>query len=154
MTDTSIPAHQERFEVFVPVRFGDTDPYGVVYFASYFRYCHHGIEELLRHVGLPPHEYFRNQDEGFGLPIVGASCDFLRPVKYGESLRLAVSVIKAREKALTFGFRFYRADRDELVAEGQATMVAIDRTWRSRPLPERLREAVTRFMGPAPTVRA
>ena len=56
----------------VRVRFGDTDPYGIVYFVSYFRYCHRAIEEFLRACGLPPEETFKNVPEGFGLPIVEA----------------------------------------------------------------------------------
>ncbi len=130
----------------IPVRFGDTDPYGVVYFASYFRYCHHGIEEFFRHLGIPPKELFRNQQEGFGLPIAGASCDFLRPVWYGETLRLAVSILQAKPKALTFGFHFYRQDKNEIVARGQATIVTIDGKWKSRLLPDRLREALAPFL--------
>ena len=54
----------------VRVRFGDTDPYGIVYFVSYFRYCHRAIEEFLRACGLPPDETFKNVPEGFGLPIM------------------------------------------------------------------------------------
>lgn len=130
----------------ITIRFGDTDPYGVVYFASYFRYCHHGIEEFLRLSGLPPEQFFRNQEEGFGLPVVGATCDFMRPAKYGDELRLSVVVLKLKEKAVTFGFRFYPIDGDELVARGQATIVAIDKTWRSRSLPDRLRKAAAAFL--------
>jgi len=129
-------------EVTVPVRFGDTDPYGVVYFASYFRYCHHGIEELLRHLGLPPQDYFRNRDKGFGLPIVGASCDFLKPVRYGDTLRLRVSVLKLGRKSVIYGFHFYPEDGGGCVARGHAAMVAIDRTWRSCELPDAVREAL------------
>jgi acyl-CoA thioester hydrolase len=142
MKDKRAEQANSKIEVPITVRFGDTDPYGVIYFASYFRYCHHGIEEFLRHFDLPPHEFFRNQEEGFGLPVVGASCDFLRPVKYGEQLRLAVSILNLKEKALTFGFQFSREERDEIVAKGQATIVAIDRNWKSRPLPARLAEAL------------
>jgi acyl-CoA thioester hydrolase len=120
----------------------------VVYFASYFRYCHHGIEEFLRHLGLPPQELFRNQEEGYGLPVVGASCDFLRPVWYGEILRLAVFVILAKSKAITFGFHFYHAEKEELVAQGEATIVAIDKSWHSRNLPDRLRTALTPYLPP------
>ncbi len=144
--DMIIPA--KYVEVPVAVRFGDTDPYGVVYFASYFRYCHHGIEEFLRHVALPPHEVLRNPEEGYGLPVVGAACDFLKPVWYGETLRLRVFVLNARSKLITFGFHFYRATEDELVARGQATIVAIDRQWQSRPLPERVKEAIASYMPP------
>jgi acyl-CoA thioester hydrolase len=148
MSGTALFTTAKAIEIPITIRFGDTDPYGVVYFASYFRYCHHGIEEFLRHLGLPPASMFRNQDEGFGLPIVGASCDFRRPVKYGEEIILAVSVVKMSNKALTFGFRFLRPDREEVVAEGQATLVAIGPDWLSRALPDRLREAIGRFIPP------
>ncbi len=132
-------------EMAVPIRFGDTDPYGVVYFASYFRYCHHGIEEFLRHLGLPPERLFRNAEEGYGLPIVGAACDFLRPVRYGETIRLRVSVLKMSEKALTFAFHFYPQVGQRCLARGRATLVAIDGSWRSRSLPDVLKSAVASF---------
>lgn len=135
-------------EVPITVRFGDTDPYGVVYFASYFRYCHHGIEEFLRHLELFPERLFRNPEEGFGLPIVGASCDFLKPVWYGETLRLKVSIVQARKKVITFGFHFFNIEKGELVARGEATMVAIDREWRSRPLPDTLSTVLEPFLPP------
>lgn len=137
---------QRTVSVPIVIRFGDTDPYGVVYFASYFRYCHHGIEEFLRTVGLPPHEQFRNQEEGYGLPVVGAACDFLRPMKYGDMLRLEVSVARVKEKAVTFGFHFYPANGTDVVARGHATIVAIDRSWRSRALPGALAEALQPFV--------
>lgn len=130
-------------DVTITVRFGDTDPYGVVYFASYFRYCHQGIEEFFDHCGLPPHEVFRNQAEGFGLPIVSASCDFLMPVRYGERLRLNVSLSRAGEKSLTFDFSFYRPGDNHPVALGHATIVAIGKDWRSKTMPERIRKAMS-----------
>jgi acyl-CoA thioester hydrolase len=135
-------------EVPITIRFGDTDPYGVVYFASYFRYCHHGIEEFFRALGFQPQNLFRNQEEGFGLPIVGATCDFLRPMKYGDRMRLAVSVTKLKEKAVTFGFHFFPVEGGELVARGQATIVAISPSWRSRPLPEALQSALLPYCRP------
>lgn len=146
MVDPSMKMPTKYVEIHVVVRFGDTDPYGVVYFASYFRYCHHGIEEFLRHVGLPPHQVLRSPEEGYGLPVVGAACDFLKPVWYGETLRLRVSVAAARSKSVTFGFHFFRETRDEVVARGQATIVTIDRQWQSRFLPDRVREAIQPYM--------
>lgn len=133
-------------EIDVPVRFGDTDPYGVVYFASYFRYCHHGIEGFLRDSGLRPQKLFRNTEEGYGLPIVGAACDFLKPVWYGEIMRLRISVLGVGEKALTFAFHFYPLEQETCLAKGQATLVAIDGSWRSRALPQALRTAVEAYL--------
>ncbi len=127
----------------VRVRFGDTDPYGIVYFVSYFRYCHRAIEEYLRACGLKPEETFKNVQEGFGLPIVEAWCRFRRPAKYGEVLRLETSIKELRPKAIIFQFEFYPEAGQELVAGGTATLVAIDSTWRARALPERLKKALS-----------
>jgi acyl-CoA thioester hydrolase len=126
----------------VYVRFGDTDPYGVVYFVSYFRYCHRGIEEFLRHLGLPPETIFRNREEKFGLPIVAADCRFLKPARYGEMLEMETSIKELKEKAIVFQFSFYRPPDSGLLAEGTATCVAIDHTWKARVLPEILAEKI------------
>lgn len=148
MCTVTAPPPGKFVEVPVTVRFGDTDPYGVVYFASYFRYCHKGIEEFLRHLGLSPQEMFRNQREGFGLPIAGAACDFQKPVWYGEKLLLRVSILEAKTKSLTFGFYFYRSEKEEPVAQGKATIVAIDSSWKARALPAPLRTAIAPFLPP------
>jgi acyl-CoA thioester hydrolase len=126
----------------VRVRFGDTDPYGIVYFVSYFRYCHRAIEEFLRSLGLRPEETFRNVEEGFGLPIVEAHGKFMRPTRYGDLLDIETRVQELRSKAIIFHFRFFPAYREELVAEGTAHMVAISRDWRAREIPERVRRLI------------
>jgi acyl-CoA thioester hydrolase len=125
----------------VRVRFGDTDPYGIVYFVSYFRYCHRAIEEFLRALGLKPEETFKNVREGFGLPIVEAWCRFKRPARYGDILMMETRIQELRSKALIFRFEFYPETGGALLAEGTANLVAIDAHWQARDLPERIKEA-------------
>jgi YbgC/YbaW family acyl-CoA thioester hydrolase len=127
----------------VRVRFGDTDPYGIVYFVSYFRYCHRAIEEFLRACGLRPEETFKNVREGFGLPIVEAWCRFRRPARYGEVLRIETTIQELRPRALIFRFEFYPETGRALVGEGTATLVAIGADWRAREFPERVKEALS-----------
>jgi acyl-CoA thioester hydrolase len=126
----------------VRVRFGDTDPYNIVYFVSYFRYIHRAIEEYLRAVGLPPDTTFKNVEEGFGLPIVEAWGRFRRPSRYGDLLRVETKIQEIRAKALIFRFDFYPETGDDLLAEGTANLVAIDRAWRPQDLPPRVRAAL------------
>jgi acyl-CoA thioester hydrolase len=126
----------------VRVRFGDTDPYGIVYFVSYFRYCHRAIEEFLRACGLPPEETFKNVQEGFGLPIVEAWGRFRRPSIYGDVLRMETRVQEFRNKAILFRFEFYPETGHDLLAEGTATLVAIGPDWRAKELPERIKAAL------------
>jgi len=132
-----------RHETTVRVRFGDTDPYGIVYFVSYFRYIHRAIEEFLRACGLKPQETFKNTEEGFGLPIVEAWGRFRRPSRYGDLLRVHTRIQEIRSKAIIFRFEFFPEKGDDLLAEGTANLVAIDRTWHPRDLPERVRAALS-----------
>jgi acyl-CoA thioester hydrolase len=127
----------------VRVRFGDTDPYGIVYFVSYFRYCHRAIEEFFRACGFKPEETFKNVKEGFGLPIVEAWGRFRRPSRYGDLLRIETRVQEVRSKAVVFRFEFYPETGRDLLAEGTATLVAIGADWRARALPERIKAALS-----------
>ena len=124
------------------VRFGDTDPYGIVYFVSYFRYCHRAIEEFLRALGLPPEKTFKNVKEGFGLPIVEAWGRFRRPSRYGDRLQIETRIQEVRPKSVVFRFEFYPETGRELMAEGTATLVAIGADWKARELPGRVRAAL------------
>ena len=126
----------------VQVRFGDTDPYGVVYFVAYFRYFHQGIEEFLRHIGINPGTFFRNTEEKFGMPKVAADCHFLAPAYYGDLLEMHTSIKEIREKAIIFQFHFYRPPKRRLLAEGSVTFVAIDHAWKAIPLPKIIAEKV------------
>jgi acyl-CoA thioester hydrolase len=127
----------------VRVRFGDTDPYGIVYFASYFRYCHRAIEEFMRDLGLSPEDTFKNIREGYGLPIVEAWGRFRRPSKYGDLLRIETRLAEVRPRALLFRFEFYPPTGRELMAEGSATLVAIGSDWKARNLPEAIKQALS-----------
>jgi acyl-CoA thioester hydrolase len=127
----------------VRVRFGDTDPYGIVYFVSYFRFIHRAIEEFLRVCGMKPEETFKNTEEGFGLPIVEAWGRFRRPSRYGDLLRVETRVQEIRAKAIIFRFEFFPETGDDLLAEGTANLVAVDRGFRPRDLPERVRAALS-----------
>jgi len=126
------------------VRFGDTDPYGIVYFVSYFRYCHRAIEEFLRALGLPPEKTFKNVEEGFGLPIVEAWGRFRRPSRYGDRLRIETRIQEVKAKSVVFRFEFYPETGRELMAEGTATLVAIGADWKARELPERIKEGLAK----------
>jgi acyl-CoA thioester hydrolase len=143
MTLSPHPTLQQKVHrTTVRVRFGDTDPYGIVYFVSYFRYCHRAIEEYLRACGLKPEETFKNTQEGFGLPIVEAWARFRRPSRYGDLLRMETRIQEIRAKAIIFRFEFYPEEGTELMAEGTANLLAIGADWKVRDLPARVRQAL------------
>ncbi len=128
------------FRWWVRVRFGDTDPYGVVYFVSYFRYMKEALDEFLRTRGLPPERTYRDAEEGCGLPIAASSARFIAPARYGDVLGIAVAVDVMAEKSVTFAFSIGRELRGEPVAAGEITCVAIDKEWRPAAIPQPWRD--------------
>lgn len=66
-------------EVPIVVRFGDTDPFGVVFFASYFRYCHQGIEEFFRNLGLQPRDVFATMKKASDFRLSAPPATFSTP---------------------------------------------------------------------------
>lgn len=143
-------AENAPFRWSVRVRFGDTDPYGVVYFASYFRYMKEALDEFLRVRGLPPERTYRDAEAGRGLPVAASSARFLAPARYGDVLEIEVTVGACRERSITFSFRVGRAPGDEPVASGEITCVAIDGEWRPIALPQEWRERLS-GVGDPPT---
>jgi 1,4-dihydroxy-2-naphthoyl-CoA hydrolase len=113
-----------------PVRFGDTDAAGVVYFANVLSICHEAYEAALIAAGIEAKTFFRG--ETLAVPIVHASVDFHRPIQVGD--RLTVQVVPQITSLNEFEVRY------ELWIEGEARVashaltrhVCIDAKTRSR----------------------
>ncbi|RLD98223.1 MAG: hypothetical protein DRI91_03595 [Aquificota bacterium] len=118
------------------VRFGDTDPFGVVYFVSFFRYAHQVLEDFFRAQGIEPLELFRNPDRNLGLPVVAAGGEFKKPLKYGEEVEARVYMASKGNSSITFRVEFWQ--KEEFSGSVDLVLVAIDRAWRPRRLPPEL----------------
>ena len=137
-----MPGHTQpaAFHWSAPIRFGDTDPYGVVYFVSYFRFMKEAPDEFLRARGLVPEDTYRDSEAGRGLPVAASNARFLTPARYGDTLDIEVTVGTCSEKSVRFDFQIGRRPGGEPVASGEITCVAIDAGWRSIALPQEWRE--------------
>ncbi len=122
------------------IRFGDTDPYGVVYYSTYHRYAHQAVEDFLRERGLDPDSFFRNTDEGYGMPVVASRGRFTSPVRYPAFIIPVVRVEKIGRTSVTFRIDFL--NNNLKVAEVELVFVCIDREWRKRELPESLKKVL------------
>jgi acyl-CoA thioester hydrolase len=124
----------------VRVRFGDTDPFGVVYFVSYLRYFKSGLDEYLRSCGIKPEELFRNKARKIGFPIVESFAQYKAPARYDDLLEVHTSLKELREKAAIFEFKIYKKEKEgqskQFLANGTITCVAIDNSWKPIPIPE------------------
>lgn len=124
------------------VRFGDCDPAGWVYYPRFFHYFHGAMEELfVAALGVSYPALVAQQ--GLGFPTVHAECDFRRPLRYGESTALEVTVDALGATSCTFGFRLFVADEEAPRAEARVVTVCIDlASTAKRAIPEPLRAAL------------
>ena len=129
------------FRFVTPVRFGDIDHAGIIYFPRFFHMFHVAFEEMWR-ARLGPRGYADLLDrERIGLPAVHASCDFKAPLRFGDTIELELTVARLGAKSITFHHRVYRTDGEDrtLCADGQVVTAAVDMTrFASVAVPERI----------------
>jgi YbgC/YbaW family acyl-CoA thioester hydrolase len=124
------------------VRFQDTDPAGIVFFANIFLYCHEAFEELLRDVGMPLETIIASREQV--LPLAHAEADFKSPFRFGVLVTTRVTVAEIGERS--FRLEYEMADeKGQKLAQAATVHVAVDpASGRSTTLSPRLRAALSR----------
>jgi len=85
----------------IRVRFGETDPYGVAYFAAILDYFKRGMDEFFRSRGISPDLAYRNRERNFGLPVVATQCRYRAPVRFDDLLTLRTRVARVEKNGVT-----------------------------------------------------
>lgn len=121
------------------VTMGDVDAVQV-YAPNYFRWMGQGEHELLAKLGHPLRTILA---EGFAIPVVKATCDYIAPANLEEVVTCITSVSRVGSTSFDLTHVFNVGGRD--VAVGALTHVWIKRgnPQRPMPVPEWLRVAVT-----------
>jgi 1,4-dihydroxy-2-naphthoyl-CoA hydrolase len=136
------------------VRFGDTDAAGVMHFHQLLRWCHEAYEESLERFGIPAEVIFPRpiwaEDTKTGLeretgleaervevpaprvalPIVHCSADYLRPLRVGDPLAIALEPkrLDPGQFEVVYSFR----SQDKQMARGLTRHLAIEAADRRR----------------------
>ncbi|RYY16709.1 MAG: acyl-CoA thioesterase [Cytophagaceae bacterium] len=104
----------------VPVRFNEVDSLGIAWHGHYVRYFEDGREAFGAAHGLGYLDVYR---AGLVTPIVQLTCDYKRPLAYGDSVRIETTFVDSPAARIHFTYRLYHAGSGELVAEGETTQV-------------------------------
>jgi acyl-CoA thioester hydrolase len=109
----------EAFRCTRQVEFNDTDMAGIAHFTAFFRWMEEAETAFLRSLGLTVLGEW--QGEKVSLPRVSVSCDFAKPVRFGDELSIAVTVEKIGRTSLSYAFDFFQGGNQ--VARGHITAV-------------------------------
>lgn len=121
------------------VEWADTDMAGIVHFSRFFVFMETAEHEMRRALG-----FALEDDPSLGWPRVAASCDYRRPLRFGDEVEIVTRVVERGRSSLTFAFTFQRPDGGEVVAEGRMTCVCCRLTPELKPvaIPEAMAAAV------------
>lgn len=118
-----------KSELFLDVRYYETDQMGIVHHSNYVRYFECGRTDMLKKVGLPIE---RIEEAGVMLPVVSVECRYKTPAVLGDTLRIVTVVDEVPRARLVIRNEVYNPS-DQLVCEGSVTLGFIDSNTR-RPV--------------------
>ncbi|HXG92119.1 MAG TPA: thioesterase family protein [Blastocatellia bacterium] len=128
------------FRTKIPVRFGDVDRAGIVYYPRIFHYLHIAQEEFFAgYMGIAYHRLI--EDERIGFPTVSDSTDFLKVLRYGDMLDVEVYLSRVGQTSATFEFAIRREGSSEMLVRSSQVKVAVNMdTWEKVEIPEKYRK--------------
>ena len=119
------------------IRFSHCDPAGIVYFVNFFDMVGGVVEDWFREaIGLPFQEMHLERRLGF--PIVNTGCEFFRPARLGDTLRLELAIAKLGRSSIEFVVKGRVGDEEKFVARHKVALVSLD-TFRALPIPQDMR---------------
>jgi acyl-CoA thioester hydrolase len=128
------------------VEFSDTDMAGIMHFSNYFRFMEVAETEFMRSLGL--NVSWSEGDDHLGFPRVSVSCDYLKPLRFGDVVDIAVVVEKIGRRSVTYRFEF--SLEGVPVAKGRFTAVLCrhlpGHAMESIDIPQRIRAELEKYL--------
>ncbi len=138
----------QTFAITRRVEFHETDAAGLMHFSNYYRWMEVCEHEWFRSLGLA---MMSTTAEGvrLGWPRREASCEFKRPLKCGDVVRVTAGVLAVGETSVGYEFVFEkdRAGKWTETARGRMTTVHVKQEADGRMQAEALPEAVRAALG-------
>jgi YbgC/YbaW family acyl-CoA thioester hydrolase len=119
------------------VEFADTDMGGIVHFSKYFVFMETAEHEFLEALG--SNVVLWRDGRQISWPRVSVSCEYARPMRFGDRVEIHVQVRRKGVKSMTYDFRFVRGEEE--IARGSMTSVCCevgDDGIRAIPIPEEI----------------
>ncbi len=124
------------YEFDIKVRYYETDGQGFVHHSNYFRYFELARIEFLEHLG---YDYARLEASGYVLVVSRISAKYYLPSRFGDTLRMRVTVTRARGARIDHEYELMRGGL--LIASGESRIACIDKQGNVQRLPPELTEA-------------
>ena len=127
------------------VNWGESDPFGLVYYPRIVAWFNDTEHELFRTIGLPIDQMIKNDSTTFVMGEIHFR--FIGPAAYGDRIITTITLTQITEKALHWNCKAKNVTTGLPVTEGRATRIYArineDGTLTSAVIPERMRKSLT-----------
>jgi acyl-CoA thioester hydrolase len=124
------PSVPRQHEIQVRVRYQETDGQGRVHHTNYINYFEVARVEMLRSSGK---SYRALESEGIMLVVSRVTCNYYLGAKDDDLLTIKTTVIRAKGARIQHRYEIFVGE--ELVADGETTVAAVDVTGKVVRLP-------------------
>lgn len=127
------------------VNWGESDPFGLVYFPLMLAWFNDTEHELLRAIGYATDKMIAKDRSAFVMGDVHFR--FIGPAAYGDRIRTMIQLVKMTNSTLHWDCKAVQASSGDPVCEGRAirihAQIQDDGNIASRPIPEEIRNALS-----------
>ncbi len=107
----------------ITVRYNEADPLGIVWHGHYLRYFEDGREAFGKQFGVSYLDFYH---QGLAVPVVSIDCQYKKPLRYGDMLRIETRFVNSAAAKMTFEYSLFESRSGSLVATGTTTQVFVD----------------------------
>ena len=129
------------------VNWGESDPFGLVYYAREVAWFNEIEHELFRRIGYPINRMINEDRSAFVMGEI--QFRFVGPAAYGDRVQCTLTLLEVRDKTVHWHCNAVNLNTGQQITEGRATRVFAeimdDGNLRSRHIPDDIRAALSQF---------
>jgi YbgC/YbaW family acyl-CoA thioester hydrolase len=139
--------HMSAYTQELTVNWGESDPFGLVYYAREVAWFNEIEHELFRQIGHPINKMITEDRSAFVMGEI--QFRFVGPAAYGDRVRCTLTLLEIREKTVHWHCDALNLRNGQQITEGKATRVFArildDGNLESHVIPDEIREALSQF---------
>lgn len=135
---------ENTFTVSREIRFSDSDPAGIVFYAEFFRMFNDLFEDwLVKRLGIDFADQFQNEQRMF--PLVHVEVDFKEARRMGQKMDLSLILTKLGRSSICYDIMGHD-DGLEILRGSFVTCIASKKSMRTIKIPAEFRLAMEEYM--------
>ena len=135
---------ENTFTVSRDIRFSDSDPAGIVFYAEFFRMFNDLFEDwLVKRLGIDFADQFQNEQRMF--PLVHVEVDFKEARRMGQKMDLSLMLTKLDRSSICYDIVGHD-DGLEILRGSFVTCIASKKSMRTIKIPAEFRLAMEEYM--------